>query len=118
MQESSQHYFYLWRNPIVLDDGRIVFRTCFGITGHLDDRQNKYEGHVGHPVKFEHVWVSTQQRLIRELESRVKSDFGDYMFRGHRNYQYEWITEEIEYDKVIKYVEWEVGKLIGVEKII
>lgn len=101
----------------MLADGSWVFRTCFGITGNLDDRQNKYEGHTGHAVEFEHVWSSGEQRLIRELESRVKSDFNEYMFRGHRNYQYEWITEEIDFDRVVQYVEWEVDNLIGVEKI-
>jgi len=117
MPASKWHYFYLWRHSYVDEvTGNIVTRTCFGITGNIDDRRNGYEGHVGHAVKFARVWSCTEPRLIRELESRVKADFDEYLVRGHRNYRYEWIDESVPFDDIAKYVEWEVQGLIGVEE--
>jgi hypothetical protein len=113
MQESN-HDFYLWRHRYVDNDNNIVCRTCFGITSNRDNRQNGYEGHVGHPVVFEKIW-SGPERLIRELETKVKQDFADYLFQGHRNFVYEWITEEVDFDTIVKYIEWEIGNLDGVE---
>jgi hypothetical protein len=118
MQASKPYYFYLWRHRYIDDTtNEVVSRTCFGITGNIDDRRNGYEGHVGHTVKFERVWSSTEPRIIRDLESRVKVDFDEYLVRGHRNYRYEWINESIPFEDVVKYVEWEVSRLIGVESI-
>jgi hypothetical protein len=109
--------FYLWRHRYVDDaTDQIVTRTCFGITGNRDNRQNGYEGHVGHSIKFARVW-SGPDRLIRELEDKVKQDFHDYLVTGHRNFRYEWINEEVEFDAVVKYVEWEVSQLIGIESV-
>lgn len=113
MQESN-YDFYLWRHRYVDSNDNIVCRTCFGITSNRDNRQNGYEGHVGHAITFERVW-SGPERLIRELETKIKQDFADYLFRGHRNFVYEWITEEIEFNDIVKYVEWEVENLDGVE---
>lgn len=113
MQESN-YDFYLWRHRYVDSNDNIVCRTCFGITSNRDNRQNGYEGHVGHAITFERVW-SGPERLIRELETKVKQDFVDYLFCGHRNFVYEWITEEIEFDTIVKYVEWEIENLDGVE---
>jgi hypothetical protein len=93
-----------------------VTRTCFGITGNRDNRQNGYEGHVGHSIKFARVW-SGPDRLIRELEDKIKQDFHDYLVVGHRNFRYEWINEEVEFDAIVKYVEWEVSQLIGIESV-
>lgn len=109
--------FYLWRHRYV-DDGtdHIVARTCFGITSNRDNRQNGYEGHVGHSIRFARVW-SGPDRLIRELEDKVKQDFHDYLVVGHRNFRYEWINEEIAFEDIVKYVEWEVSQLIGVEPV-
>lgn len=112
----SNYDFYLWRHRYVTEQDEIVTRTCFGITSNRDNRQNGYEGHVGHAIRFEHVW-SGPERLIRELETKVKQDFADYLFRGHRNFVYEWITEEIDFDAVVNYVKWEVDNLDGVEKL-
>ncbi len=98
------------------DTDQIVTRTCFGITSNRDNRQNGYEGHVGHPIQFARVW-SGPDRLIRELEDKVKQDFHDYLVTGHRNFRYEWITEEIPFEDIVKYVEWEVSQLIGVEPV-
>lgn len=106
--------FYLWRHRFLDDDDRAITRTCFGITGNRDNRQNAYEGHVGHTIKFERIWRGPE-RLIRELEEKVKRDFHDYLVVGHRNFRYEWITEEIGFDSVVSYVEWETAQMIGVE---
>jgi hypothetical protein len=109
--------FYLWRHRYVDDDtDQIVTRTCFGITSNRDNRQNGYEGHVGHSIKFARVW-SGPDRLIRELEDKIKQDFHDYLVVGHRNFRYEWINEEIPFEDIVKYVEWEVSQLIGVESL-
>lgn len=111
----SNYDFYLWRHCYVDENDNIVCRTCFGITSNRDNRRNGYEGHVGHSVVFEHVWTGPE-RLIRELESKIKLDFADYLVKGHRNFVYEWINEEIEFDNIVNYVEWEVKRLTGVEK--
>jgi len=116
MQVSKPYYFYLWIHRFVDDQDQIITRTCFGITKNVDDRRNGYEGHVGHTVCFARVW-SGPERLIRELETRVKTDFNEYLVRGHRNFQYEWIKEDIAFDSIVKYVEWEVGNFIGVEPV-
>lgn len=102
------HYFYLWTNSIVLADKQIVDRTCFGITSDIDRRIQGYEGHVGHSVQFKNIWTGPV-RPIRELESKIKSDFEPYLFRGHQNFSYEWITEEIPYDQIYQWVEWEIS---------
>ena len=119
MNTPKVHYFYLWRHRFVDDvTDQIVVRTCFGITGNIDDRQNGYEGHVGHTIRFARVWSCAEPRLIRELESRVKADFNQYLVRGHRNYRYEWINESVLFDDIVKYVEWEIQGLIGVEEVV
>ncbi len=105
MQESK--YLYLWQNQVVLPDGSIVTRTCFGITGDLDNRRNNYEGHVGHEIDFDHVWIGLD-RPIRELEIKIKNTFGDYLVRGHRKFVYEWINEEISLDQILGWIEYEV----------
>lgn len=114
---ASDYDFYLWRHRYVNEYDNIVCRTCFGITSNRDNRQNGYEGHVGHSVVFEHVW-SGPERLIRELESKVKMDFADYLVKGHRNFIYEWITEEIDFSCVVDYVAWEVENLDGITKVV
>lgn len=112
----SKHYFYLWRHRYVDDNDQVITRTCFGITGNPDNRRNGYEGHVGHPVKFLYLW-SGPQRLIRELEDKLKKDFSDYLFTGHRNYTYEWITEEVDFNAILQYVQWEIDGVIGIESV-
>lgn len=111
----SNYYLYLWRNPVVID-GKIVRRTCFGITGNPDNRRNGYEGHVGHSVEFEYLW-SGPERVIRTLEDKIKQDFADYLFSGHRGYRYEWITEEVEFEQIVHYLEWEIGNIPSVTKV-
>jgi hypothetical protein len=114
MQESN-YYFYLWRHRIVTDDNQIVCRTCLGITGNPDNRTQGYEGHVGHVVKFARLWKGPK-RLIQELEIRIKRDFYDYLFVGTRGFRYEWINESIDFESVVKWVEWEIqNTFIGIE---
>ena len=113
----SNHYFYLWRHRIVTDDDQIVCRTCLGITSNPDTRTQGYEGHVGHVVKFARLWTGPK-RLIHELEIKIKSDFHDYLFVGTRGFRYEWITEEIEFDNIVKWVEYEVeNTFIGIHEV-
>lgn len=109
-------YFYLWKNRIVLLDDTIVTRTCFGITGNLDDRQNGYEGHVGHPIQFYAVWEGPD-RVIRSIEHKIKVTFDAYRVTGHRNFKYEWIDEQIPFDQVLSWVTWELQDHPSVTKI-
>jgi hypothetical protein len=99
--------FYLWKNRIILPDDRIVSRTCFGITKNLDDRQNGYEGHVGHAIQFAATWVGPD-RVIRSLEHKIKATFDASCVVGHRNFKYEWIDETIPFDQILGWVEWEL----------
>lgn len=56
---------------------------------------------------------------MRELETRLKSAFKDYLVVGHRNYEYEWVDENISYESVRNWVEWEVeNTFIEVEKVV
>ena len=105
MQESK--YLYLWQNQVVLPDGAIVTRTCFGITSDLDNRRNNYEGHVGHEIEYAHVWIGLD-RPIRELELKIKNTFSDYLIRGHRKFVYEWINEEVPLKQILGWIEYEV----------
>lgn len=107
MAASKQQWLYLWRRKIVMPDDSIITRTCFGITGNLDRRRNGYEGHVGHDVVFERTWVGPY-RPIKDLEDRIKAEFHEYLWTGHRNFKYEWITEEIPFDQVAGWIDWEV----------
>jgi hypothetical protein len=113
MQESK--YFYLWQHRMVLPDDRIVTRTCFGITGNLDNRRNNYEGHVGHEIEFSHVWAGLD-RPIRELEIKIKSAFADYLVKGFRDFTYEWINEEVAYEQILGWVEYEVEDQPSIDK--
>jgi len=114
--ESKSYYLYLWQNTVVTPQG-IVHRTCFGITGDLDRRQNEYEGHVGNNVVFLHVWEGPE-RVIRTLESKVKDTFMDHRFVGHRKFRYEWITEAIPLQQIVKYLEWEIEIIPTVTRIL
>jgi hypothetical protein len=117
MQESKPYYFYMWQHKFVDTDDQILTRTCFGITSDLDSRQQGYEGHVGHTVRFLQVWTGPQ-RLVRELEHRLKSDFHDYLFVGHKNFRYEWLLETVSWDSVVKWVEWEVANTFrGIQRV-
>lgn len=112
MQESSL-YLYIWEHRFVdPDTDQILTRVCFGITGNLDKRRHGYEGHVGHSVNFRATWQGPS-RVIRELEDRIKVDFRDYLWHGHRGYEYEWL-DGIEMQRLIDYVRWEVEPLDSV----
>ena len=105
---SENHYFYLWRHRYIDDiTDAVITRTCFGITSNLDKRQNGYEGHVGHAIKWAGTW-SGPERQIRELEHRLKSAFRDYLFSGHNDAVYEWIDQTIAFEDIRNWVQWEV----------
>jgi hypothetical protein len=118
MSNSTVHYFYLWRNRFVDDDSeQVVARTCLGITSNPVNRIHGYEGHVGHTVKFAGLWTGTS-RLIREMESKIKRDFHDYLFVGTDKFRYEWINERIKFDTIYDWVTWEVeNSYIGITKV-
>ena len=115
MQESKAYYFYLWRHRYVDDaTDQIITRTCLGITSNPNSRIHGYEGHVGHTVRFTGLWTGPE-RLIRELEAKIKSEFYDYLFVGTDNFRYEWIDENIEHTALHQWVEWEVeNSYIGI----
>jgi hypothetical protein len=117
MSEPKVYYFYLWRHRFVDDaTDKIVARTCFGITSNPVSRTQGYEGHVGHVVKFAKLWTGPE-RLIRELETRIKSDFFQQIVVGTNGFRYEWINESIEFDSIVKWVDWEVANtFIGIEE--
>lgn len=100
----------------MLPDDKIVTRTCFGITGNLDDRQNGYEGHIGHAMNFESVWCGPS-RVIRTIEHKIKATFDSNRVSGHRNYKYEWIDEQIPFEQVLGWVDWELGDHPSVNKL-
>ena len=107
------YYFYLWRHRFVDDaTDKIIARTCFGITSNPQGRIHGYEGHVGHTVKFVRLWTGPE-RLIRELETRIKSDFFQQIVVGTNGFRYEWINETVDFDTIVKWVEWEVENTFG-----
>lgn len=112
------YYFYLWRHRFVDDvTDQLLTRTCFGITSNPVARTQGYEGHVGHIVKFAKLWTGSE-RLIRELETRIKSDFYNQIVKGTGGFRYEWIDETIDFDSIVKWVEWEVeNTFIGITEV-
>ena len=118
MDEVKQHYFYLWRHRYVNDDtNEVVIRTCLGITSNPTSRVQGYEGHVGHTVKFTALWAGPE-RLIRDLEDKIKREFYDYLFVGTGNFRYEWIDENIQHEDVVNWVQWEVANsYVGIRKV-
>jgi hypothetical protein len=118
MEEVKQYYFYLWRHRYVDDVAeQIVTRTCLGITSNPTSRIQGYEGHVGHTVKFTALWTGPE-RLIRDLEDKIKREFYDYLFVGTGKFRYEWIDENISHEDVHKWVQWEIeNSYIGITKI-
>ena len=115
--ESKPYYFYLWRHTY-LEEGatELTTRTCIGITSNPWNRIHGYEGHVGHVVKFAKLWKGPE-RLIRELETKIKSDFYDYMFVGTDKFRYEWINENIPFDSIVNWVKWETeNTYLGIEE--
>ena len=87
MPESKVYFFYLWRHRFLDESDQIIARTCFGITSNPAHRIQGYEGHVGHVVRFERLWTGPE-RLIRELENRVKSDFYDHIVIGTNGFRF------------------------------
>jgi hypothetical protein len=120
MAESKLEYFYLWQNRIILDDDQIVSRTCFGVTGNPfspNGRLNGYEGHNGKPIQFKDMWVGPK-RPIKDLEDHIKAEFYDYAVIGHLGFRYEWINEEIDYDQIKSWVDWEVSGHPSISKYV
>ena len=118
MEDIKSHYFYLWSHSYIdhVTD-QPVTRTCFGITSNPTSRIQGYEGHVGHTVQFSSLW-SGPERLIRDLEDKIKREFYDYLFVGTGKFRYEWIDENIEHQAVVNWVTWEVeNRYIGIVKV-
>lgn len=114
----TTRYLYLWQHrfwdPV---QQKILDRVCFGITGDPDGRRNGYEGHVGHAVEFAHLWQGPE-RVIRELENKIKMDFQDHLVKGHRNFVYEWLTEDIAMDQILGWVQYEIQDVNTVVKVL
>jgi hypothetical protein len=119
MSTPKVYYFYLWRHRFVDDaTDQIIARTCFGITSNPDGRTQGYEGHVGHVVKFAKLWTGSE-RLIRELETRIKSDFHQQIVVGTGGFRYEWINETIDFDSIVGWVNWETeNTFIGITPVV
>jgi len=116
--ESNRLYFYLWSHTFWdPDQDRLLTRSCFGITGNCDKRILNYEGHVGHKVKFHRVWMGPD-RLIRELESKIKKDFYNQLVRGTKGNPYEWINEQVTIEQLCNWVDWEVGEIPTVSCVV
>lgn len=115
MSTPKTYYFYLWRHRFVDDaTDKIVARTCFGITSNPQGRIHGYEGHVGHVVKFAQLWTGTE-RLIREIETRIKSDFFQHTVTGTDGFRYEWIDETVDFENIVQWVNWEIeNTFIGI----
>lgn len=96
----EQYYFYVWQNA--------VYRTCFGITGNLDNRRRKYEGHNGVTVEFQHVWQGPET-LIKDLENKVKAEYHEYLW-GTNAGKYEWIDQDIPLSEFLNWVGWEMDE--------
>lgn len=104
------YYLYLWRHKYVdPDTNEIVERTCFGITSNPARRIQGYEGHCGHKVRFSALW-SGPERLIRELESKIKEHSDPFRVVGLNNYRYEWINEHVPYNQIYEWVEFTLTK--------
>lgn len=118
MTIGAQYYFYLWKHRYVDVNDQIISRTCLGITSDPKSRVQGYEGHVGHEVQFASLWIGPE-RLIRDLEQRIKRDFYDYLFVGTGGFRYEWINEHIQYDNIVEWVRWEVqNTYVGISEIL
>lgn len=118
MEDTKQYYFYLWCHRYIDDTtDQPVTRTCLGITSNPTSRIQGYEGHVGHTVKFTALWTGPE-RLIRDLEDKIKREFYDYLFVGTGGFRYEWINENIEYSAIVNWVLWETeNSYIGITKV-
>lgn len=117
MLASDQLYLYLWSHRFWdPEQDKLLTRVCFGITSDPDNRCNGYEGHVGHAVKFDCLWMGPE-RLIRELETKIKTDFHDYLFSGHRGFTYEWLEEDITLEQIRNWVEYEVSDIASVKQV-
>jgi len=103
-------YLYLWRHKFIdPDTDQVTERTCFGITSNPTRRIQSYEGHCGHKVRFSALW-SGPDRIIRELEIKIKEHSNNFRVVGLNNFKYEWITEEITYDQIHDWIELTLTK--------
>ena len=115
MSVSDQAWLYLWTKRIVLDDDTIVTRVCFGITSNYIRRAIKYEGANGHAVVFCDLWTGPS-RVIRTLESRIKTVFSDHLVVGSRNTKYEWLMEDITLEQIKGWIDYEIGEFPSIKK--
>jgi hypothetical protein len=68
-------------------------------------------------VQFTGLW-SGPERLIRDLEDKIKREFYYYLVVGAGGFRYEWIDENIDHQAVHRWVEWEVeNSYIGITKV-
>jgi hypothetical protein len=108
MPATKPYYFYIWQHRYLDHCDAVATRTCFGITSNPSSRRQGYEGHVGHDVEWLALWTGPE-RLIRELESRLKQDFHEHLFVGAGGFRYEWVTESVPTEHVRAWVDWEIA---------
>jgi hypothetical protein len=116
MLVSEQAWLYLWANRVVLEDDTIVTRICFGITSNPVRRAIKYEGANGHRVVFCDLWTGPS-RVIKTLESRIKTVFNDHLVVGSRNTKYEWLMEDITLEQIKGWINYEIKEFPSIEYV-
>ena len=114
--ETEAYYFYLWQHRFVdPDTDQILERVCFGITSNPERRLQAYEGHCGHRVRFSALWTGPE-RLVRDIERKIKEESHDSRFVGLGNFRYEWINETVPYQDFHDWVSLTlIPGVIGVE---
>ena len=116
MKDSKQYWLYLWKKRILLDNDTVITRVCYGITSNVDGRIQGYEGHNGYPIKFLDLWTGPE-RPIKVLEAKITETFAEHRFVGHKNYKYEWLMEDISYEQIKSWIEWEVQDFPSITKV-
>jgi hypothetical protein len=107
VSEPGKRFLYLWTKRIVLEDGNIVTRVCFGITSNVKKRESEYSGANGHIVKFCDVWEGISCP-IETLEEQIKTVFSDHLVVGSKNARYEWLMEDITLEQIKGWINYEI----------
>lgn len=92
--KKKKHYLYLWRNPY-------NNRTCYGVTGNLETRRSKYEGHTGFDVEFSYI-LEGDALIIKEIENLLKEFVEKFDLAWNNK---EWIISNVPYDSIVDSIE-------------
>ena len=56
--------------------------------------------------------------MIVQIENRIKVDFFQHTVVGTGGFRYEWINEEVKFDDIVNWVNWEVeNTFIGITEV-